>query len=72
MLTLQVLPAPDGGERSHSTLLMQKTHENLEAQAELQKKRQEFYSRMVKLKEREKNLQLRVFSPHLNLTFSIR
>jgi hypothetical protein len=65
----QVLQALDGSERSHGTLLLQKTQENLEAQAELQNKRQEFHSRMLKLKEREKELQLRVCcSSHFSLS----
>lgn len=60
-LVKQLVPL-DGGDTSQQTLLILKTQENLEAQSELQSKRREFHARMQSIKEREKQLNQKVFS----------
>ena len=55
-----MLQALDGTDKSQGTALLQKTQENLEAQVELQSRRKEFHAKMQQIKEREKELQMRV------------
>ena len=56
---LQFKP-PDAVDKSQSTLLLQKTQENVDVHIHLQAKRQDFFDRMQKVQEREKELQLKV------------